>query len=65
MRRWVGVVAPEFAPVRLSSPAETGLAMMDNSTRIEVISAGLTIRLGIGFDTGDLRRVLQIVRELS
>jgi hypothetical protein len=30
-----------------------------------VIAAGLTIRLGGGFDSGDLRRVLQIVRELK
>ena len=61
----VGVGAPEFIAVRLASPAETGPAIMGNSTRIEVIAAGLTIRLGTGFDTGDLRRVLQIVRELS
>jgi hypothetical protein len=30
-----------------------------------VITAALTMRLGAGFDTGDLRRVLQIVRELT
>ena len=61
----VGAEAPEFVPVRLASPAETGAVMMAGSSRIEVIAAGLTIRLGVGFDGGDLRRVLQIVRELA
>jgi transposase len=61
----VGAAAAEFVPVRLASPAETGAAMMASSSRIEVIAAGLTIRLGAGFDGGDLRRVLQIVRELA
>ena len=56
---------PEFVPVRLASPAETGAAMLASSSRIEVIAAGLTIRLDAGFDGGDLRRVLQIVRELA
>jgi len=35
------------------------------SGRIEVIAAGITIRVGAGFDSDDLRRVLQIVRELA
>ena len=61
----VGAEGPEFVPVRLASPAETGPTMMAGSNRIEVIAAGLTIRLGAGFDSGDLRRVLQIVRELA
>jgi transposase len=61
----VGAGAPAFVPVRLASPAETGPAMMDGGSRIEVIAAGLTICLGAGFDSGDLRRVLQIVRELA
>jgi transposase len=61
----VGAAAAEFVPVRLASPAETGAAMMASSSRIEVIAAGLTIRLGAGFDGGDLQRVLQIVRELA
>ena len=52
---------PEFVPVALAAPVEPDAA----SRRIEVIAAGLTIRLGTGFDTGDLRRVLQIVRELA
>ena len=60
----VGAGAPEFVPVRLASPAETDPTMMGNISRIEVVAAGLTIRLCTGFDTGDLRRVLQIVREL-
>jgi hypothetical protein len=33
--------------------------------RIEVIAGGMTIRVVTGFDAGDLRRVLQIVRELA
>jgi transposase len=61
----VGAGAPVFVPATLAAPAETGPAMMGNSSRIEVITAGLTIRLGTGFDTGDLRRVLQSVRELT
>jgi transposase len=59
----IGAEAPEFVPVRLASPADSGAAMRAGSSRIEVIAAGLTIRLGAGFDSGDLRRVLQIVRE--
>lgn len=56
---------PEFVPVALASPAELGVVGARGSSRIEVVAAGLTIRLGTGFDSGDLRRVLQIVRELS
>ena len=55
----------EFVPVRLASPTEAGPAMDGGSGRIEVIAGGMTIRVGTGFDTGDLRRVLQIVRELT
>jgi transposase len=56
---------PAFVPVTLASPAEPGAASAGGRSRIEVIAAGLTIRLGSGFDSGDLRRVLQIVRELA
>jgi len=56
---------PEFVPVALASPAAPGVVSAGGSSRIEVVAAGLTIRLGTGFDSGDLRRVLQIVRELS
>ena len=56
---------PEFVPVALAAPVEPGAASLGGSSRIEVIAAGLTIRLGTGFDTADLRRVLQIVRELA
>jgi transposase len=55
----------EFVPVRLASPVESATPSAGGSSRIEVIAAGLTIRVGAGFDTGDLRRVLQIVRELA
>jgi transposase len=55
---------PGFVPVTLVSPAASDSPMAGGS-KIEVIAAGLTIRLGTGFDSGDLRRVLQIVRELS
>jgi transposase len=61
----VGAEVPAFVPVTLASPAETGAAMLAGSSQIEVIAAGLTIRLGTGFDSGDLRRVLQIARELA
>jgi len=54
---------PEFVPVRLASPAASGSATAGGG-KIEVIAAGMTIRLGAGFDAGDLRRVLQIVGEL-
>ena len=56
---------PEFVPVALAAPAAPGSASAGGSGRIEVVAAGLTIRLGTGFDSGDLRRVLQIVRELA
>jgi hypothetical protein len=56
---------PEFVPVRLASPAEIGTTATGGSSPIEVIAAELTIRLGAGFDSGDLRRVLQFVRELA
>ena len=32
---------------------------------IELICGGVTIRPGAGFDVGELRRVLQVVRELA
>ena len=57
--------AAEFVPVRLASPTGLGPTMAGDSARIEVIAGGITIRIGSGFDSGDLRRVLQIVRELA
>jgi transposase len=45
---------PRFVPLAI---AEAGGA------RIELSCAGVTIRVGAGFDAGDLRRVLQVVRE--
>ena len=56
---------PEFVPVALASPAASGMTNTGRSSWIEVIAAGLTIRIGTGIDPGDLRRVLQIVRELA
>jgi transposase len=47
---------PEFVPVALAGE--------DGAGRIELSCAGVTIRVGNGFDGGDLRRVLQVVREL-
>ena len=61
----IGHVAPEFVPVRLTSPTESGPPIGGANGRIEMIAGGITIRLGTGFDAGDLRRVLQIVRELA
>jgi transposase len=57
--------APEFVPLTLASPSESGTATGEANGRIEVIAAGITIRVGTGFDGDDLRRVLQIVRELG
>lgn len=68
LRNRAGLIShavPEFVPVRLALPTESEAAISGASGRIEVIAAGITIRLGAGFDTGDLRRVLQIVRELA
>ena len=50
------VPPPQFVPVAIADEGEMG--------RIELSCAGVTIRLGGGFDAGDLRRVLQVVREL-
>ena len=61
----IGHAVPEFVPVRLTSPTESGPAISGATGWIEVIAGGITIRLGTGFDGGDLRRVLQIVRELA
>jgi transposase len=61
----IGHAVPEFVPVRLTSPTGSGPAIGGANGRIEVITGGITIRLGTGFDGGDLRRVLQIVRELA
>jgi hypothetical protein len=51
--------------LRLAAPGDPGGASVGRNSRIEVIAGELTICLGTGFDSGDLRRVLQIVRELS
>jgi transposase len=56
---------PEFVPVALASQIGCSSAKGDEAGRIELIAAGITIRIGTGFDAGDLRRVLQIVRELA
>ena len=61
----IGHAVPEFVPVRLTSPTKSEPAIGGANGRIEVIAGGITIRLGTGFDGGDLRRVLQIVRELA
>jgi transposase len=56
---------PEFVPVTLASQTGCGPALDGANGRIEVIAGGITIRVGTGFDTNDLRRVLQVVRELA
>jgi transposase len=62
-RRHLGGVArgdttplPQFVPVALADEGGTA--------GIELSCAGVTIRVGAGFAAGDLRRVLQVVREL-
>ena len=57
--------APEFVPLAVASQTRYGPAIAEESGRIEVITGGITIRVGAGFDTGDLRRVLHIIRELA
>ena len=61
-RRYRGAVSrqaagpADFIPVALASDSIAG--------RIELSYGTVTIRVGAGFDGGDLRRVLQVVREL-
>ena len=55
----------EFVPVVVAAPAGLASSTAGDSGRIEVITGAITIRVGAGFDSGDLRRVLQIVRELA
>ena len=61
----IGHAMPEFVPVRLASPTGSSPAVGGESGKIEVIAGGITVRLGTGFDDGDLRRVLRIVHELA
>jgi transposase len=53
-------IMPEFVPVRWRRQRSPVRQAPAGGGRIEVIAAGLTIRLGSGFDSSDLRRVLQI-----
>jgi transposase len=46
---------PRFVPVAMADAGDR---------RIELSCGGVTIRVGAGFDAGDLRRVLQAVRDL-
>ena len=57
--------AAEFVPVVVAAQSGLGSVIGEESGRIEVIAGGIKIRVGTGFDAGDLRRVLQIVRELA
>jgi transposase len=45
---------PEFVPVALASQIGCGSAKGDEAGRIELIGAGITIRIGTGFGAGDL-----------
>ena len=47
---------PQFVPVAIAGEGEMG--------GIELSCAGVRIRVGGGFDAGDLRRVLLVVRGL-
>ena len=49
---------PNFVPVAVAAPD-------GEADRIELVSAGVTIRVGSGFDVGELRRVLLVLRELG
>jgi transposase len=46
----------DFIPIAIAAEGGAGA--------IELSCAGVTIRVGTGFAAGDLRRVLQVVREL-
>jgi transposase len=46
----------EFIPIAIAREGGT--------SRIELVCGAVTVRIGSGFDAGDLRRVLQVVREL-
>jgi hypothetical protein len=49
---------PNFVPVAVAAPG-------GGADRIELESAGVTIRVGSGFDAGELRRVLLVLRGLG
>jgi transposase len=49
---------PNFVPVAVATPD-------GEADRIELVSAGVRIRVGSGFDAGELRRVLLVVRGLG
>jgi len=55
----------EFVPVAVAAPAGLSPSIGGDSGRIEVITGAITVRVGGGFASSDLRRVLQIVRELA
>ena len=52
-----------FVPVAI--PVAIASCASGAANKIEVICGGVTIRVGAGFDAGDLRRVLLVVRELG
>jgi len=45
-------------------PGFVPVAIAEEGARIELSCGGVTIRVGSGFDAGDLHRVLQVVRDL-
>ncbi len=61
----VDSAGPEFVPVAVASQTGFGPGIGRESGWIEMITGGITIRVGAAFDIGDLRRVLQVVRELA
>ena len=57
-RRGMDTGSASFVPLAIAaSSGETG--------GIQLICGGVTIRPGAGFDASELRRVLQVVRELA
>src|SRR5215467_16346878 len=52
----IGPRVPDLVPVALASPRGSP-ATGEATGRIEVLAGGVTIGLGSGFDSGDLRRV--------
>jgi hypothetical protein len=62
-RRRSTMRCPTWSRDALRPATESGPVMCGEAGRIEVIASGITIRVCTGFDSGDLRRVLQIVRK--
>jgi hypothetical protein len=57
--------AAEFVPVVVAAQSGLGSVIRRGERSDQGDCGGIKIRSGTGFDAGDLRRVLQIIRELA